>query len=222
MTPRLGDGVVEKSKSAPSLSILLMKQMRGTPYRSACRHTVSDWASTPSLPSKTTFIEDPHAFNFNGEVNVAGSVDEVDVVLDLILGPEAGGCCRLDRDATLLFFFEVHGGGAFVHFADLVAASGVVQNAAIVVFARVNVGINADVADLLRSSAMDVILGNEVKKVTERRSSGTEDSSGTRRRIHRFRMRSRLGILSRSGRSLISDTHRRPSWTYPAVGLSPG
>jgi hypothetical protein len=27
--------------------------MRGTLYLSACRHTVSDWGSTPSLPSKT-------------------------------------------------------------------------------------------------------------------------------------------------------------------------
>ena len=32
-------------KSAPTLSILLTKQMRGTLYRSAWRHTVSDWAS---------------------------------------------------------------------------------------------------------------------------------------------------------------------------------
>ena len=42
-----------KKKSAPSLSILLTKQMRGTLYLSAWRHTVSDWGSTPSLPSKT-------------------------------------------------------------------------------------------------------------------------------------------------------------------------
>src|SRR5919199_1223170 len=42
-----------KKKSAPSLSILLTKQMRGTLYLSAWRHTVSDWGSTPSLPSNT-------------------------------------------------------------------------------------------------------------------------------------------------------------------------
>ncbi len=35
------------------MSILLTKQMRGTSYLSAWRHTVSDWGSTPSLPSKT-------------------------------------------------------------------------------------------------------------------------------------------------------------------------
>ena len=41
------------SKSAPSLSILLTKQTRGTLYLVAWRQTVSDWASTPSLPSNT-------------------------------------------------------------------------------------------------------------------------------------------------------------------------
>ncbi len=35
------------------MSILLTKQMRGTLYLSAWRQTVSDWGSTPSLPSKT-------------------------------------------------------------------------------------------------------------------------------------------------------------------------
>ena len=40
-------------KSAPTRSILLTKQMRGTPYRSACRQTVSDWGSTPATASNT-------------------------------------------------------------------------------------------------------------------------------------------------------------------------
>ena len=39
-------------KSAPTLSILLMKQIRGTSYRSACLQTVSDCGSTPSTASK--------------------------------------------------------------------------------------------------------------------------------------------------------------------------
>ena len=42
------------SKSAPMRSSLLMKQMRGTEYPSACRQTVSLWASTPSTAEKTT------------------------------------------------------------------------------------------------------------------------------------------------------------------------
>ncbi len=43
-----------RQKSAPVRSSLLMKQNRGTPYRSAWRQTVSDWGSTPATPSKTT------------------------------------------------------------------------------------------------------------------------------------------------------------------------
>ena len=42
------------SKSAPSRSILLMNASRGTPYLSACRQTVSLWASTPSRALNTT------------------------------------------------------------------------------------------------------------------------------------------------------------------------
>src|SRR3989441_8919579 len=41
------------SKSAPILSILLMKQIRGTSYLSACRQTVSDCGSTPCTASNT-------------------------------------------------------------------------------------------------------------------------------------------------------------------------
>ncbi len=41
------------SKSAPTLSILLMNAMRGTPYLSAWRHTVSLCGSTPLPPSNT-------------------------------------------------------------------------------------------------------------------------------------------------------------------------
>ena len=40
-------------KSAPMRSILLTKQMRGTSYLLACRHTVSVCGSTPATPSNT-------------------------------------------------------------------------------------------------------------------------------------------------------------------------
>ena len=40
-------------KSAPMRSILLTKQMRGTRYLSAWRHTVSDCGSTPATASNT-------------------------------------------------------------------------------------------------------------------------------------------------------------------------
>src|SRR5665213_3933320 len=49
----LENAVEAELKIRASLSILLMKHKRGTLYLVACRHTVSDWASTPSLPSKT-------------------------------------------------------------------------------------------------------------------------------------------------------------------------
>ena len=43
----------QRWNSAPTRSILLTKQILGTPYRSAWRHTVSDCGSTPATPSKT-------------------------------------------------------------------------------------------------------------------------------------------------------------------------
>ena len=43
----------QRWNSAPTRSILLTKQIRGTPYRSAWRQTVSDCGSTPATPSNT-------------------------------------------------------------------------------------------------------------------------------------------------------------------------
>jgi hypothetical protein len=43
--------VRQRSKSAPTRSILLAKMIRGTPYRSAWRHTVSVCGSTPATES---------------------------------------------------------------------------------------------------------------------------------------------------------------------------
>jgi hypothetical protein len=45
--------VTTESKFAPTRSILLMNAMRGTPYLSAWRHTVSDCGSTPPTAQKT-------------------------------------------------------------------------------------------------------------------------------------------------------------------------
>ncbi len=42
-----------RSKSAPMRSILFTKQMRGTLYLLAWRHTVSVWGSTPATASNT-------------------------------------------------------------------------------------------------------------------------------------------------------------------------
>ncbi len=45
---------IVRSKDAPTRSILLTKQIRGTRYKSACRQTVSDCGSTPWTASNTT------------------------------------------------------------------------------------------------------------------------------------------------------------------------
>ena len=79
-------------------------------------------------------VEHAHrALDFNGEVHVAGGVDDVDAVLGEVLRhalPEAGGGSRGDRDAALLLLLHpVHRGGAVVHFTDLVVHTGVEQDA---------------------------------------------------------------------------------------------
>ena len=64
--------------------------------------------------------------DFDGEVDVAGGVDDVQA----LVVPEAGGGSGRDRDATLLLLLHpVHGGGTLVHFTDLVGLSGVVKDA---------------------------------------------------------------------------------------------
>ncbi|EAQ30599.1 hypothetical protein NAP1_07465 [Erythrobacter sp. NAP1] len=83
--------------------------------------------------------------DFNGEVNVAGGVDDVDAVLGRVraqfLGiahrihvgifrvPETSGRSRRDRDpALLLLLHPVHRRSTIVHFADLVGLAGVVED----------------------------------------------------------------------------------------------
>ena len=70
--------------------------------------------------------------HFNGEVNVAGGVDDVDSVrciLLLLTGPIAGGSSGGNGDTSfLLLFHPVHGGSAFVNFADLMRFSGIIQD----------------------------------------------------------------------------------------------
>ena len=66
------------------------------------------------------------ALDLDGEVDVAGRVDDVDPVAF----PLGGGGCGGDRDAALLLLLHpVHHGRALVHLADLVRAAGVVEDA---------------------------------------------------------------------------------------------
>src|SRR5690606_41437357 len=86
------------------------------------------------------------ALYLDGEVDVAGRIDDVDRV---VVPVDCGGGGR-DRDATLLLLLHpVHRGGAVVGFADLVVDTGVVQDPlGRGGLARVDVGHDPDVADL--------------------------------------------------------------------------
>ncbi len=66
------------------------------------------------------------ALHFGREIHVAGRVDDV----DRDIAPLAGGGGRRNGDAALLLLLHpVHDGGAFMHFADLVRAAGVIEDA---------------------------------------------------------------------------------------------
>jgi hypothetical protein len=78
-------------------------------------------------------VEHAHGtLHFDGEVHVAGGVDDVDAVLGSCspCPSRTGGGSRGDGDTTLLLLLHpVHGGGAVVHFTDLVVHTGVEQDA---------------------------------------------------------------------------------------------
>ena len=116
-------------KSAPTRSILLTKQMRGTPYLSAWRQTVSDCGSTPATASNTATAPSrtaQRALHLGREIDVAGRIDDVDAVI----APEAGGRRRGDGDAALLLLrHPVHDRRAVMDLAQLVGDPGVVQDA---------------------------------------------------------------------------------------------
>src|SRR5204862_3442003 len=63
--------------------------------------------------------------HFDGEVDVAGGIDDVDARV----APESRGGGRGDGDpALLLLDHPVHGRSPLVHLADLVSAAGVVED----------------------------------------------------------------------------------------------
>jgi hypothetical protein len=87
------------------------------------------------------------ALDLDGEVDVAGRVDDVDAVV----APLAGRGGRRDRDAALLLLLHpVHRRGALVDLADLVGAPRVIEDAlGRRRLARVDVGHDPDVPGLL-------------------------------------------------------------------------
>ena len=66
------------------------------------------------------------ALDLDGEIHVAGRVDDVDALVVPISGRRGGR----DGDAALLLLLHpIHGGSAVMHFADLVALAGVIEDA---------------------------------------------------------------------------------------------
>ena len=137
------------SKSAPIRSILLTKQIRGTPYLSAWRQTVSVWGSTPATASKTATAPS-RTRSDRSTSTVKSTWPGVSMMLIERVAPVAGGGGRGDGDAALLLLdHPVHGGGALVDLADLVVLAGVVEDPlGRGGLARVDVGHDPDVAGL--------------------------------------------------------------------------
>ena len=134
-------------KSAPMRSILLMKQMRGTPYLLAWRHTVSVCGSTPATPSNTATA--PSSTRSERSTSTVKSTwPGVSMMLIRVVVPDAGGGGRRDGDAALLLLdHPVHRGGALVDLTDLVVLAGVVEDPlGRRGLARVDVGHDPDVA----------------------------------------------------------------------------
>ncbi len=144
------------SKSAPTLSILLMNAMRGTWYLSACRHTVSLCGSTP-LPPSNTATAPSSTRRLRSTSMVKSTWPGVSMMLTRLATPwygpgqrrpEAVGRGRGDGDpALLLLDHPVHGGSALVDLAQLVVDAGVIEDPlGHRGLARVDVGHDPDVA----------------------------------------------------------------------------
>ena len=88
------------------------------------------------------------ALDLDREVHVAGRVDQI----DLIAAPFAGRGRRGDRNAALLFLLHpVHRRHAFVHLAQAVRATGVVQNSlGRRCFTGIDMRHNADIANMIQ------------------------------------------------------------------------
>ena len=137
----------QRKKSAPMRSILLTKHMRGTwylfglaPDGLGLRLDAGD-----RVEHRDRAVEDAQRpLHLDGEVDVAGRVDDVDPAV----APLAGGGGAGDRDAALLLLdHPVHDRGALVDLADLVGPAGVIEDPlGRRGLARVDVGHDPDVA----------------------------------------------------------------------------
>ena len=145
-------------------------------------------------------VEHPQrALDLDGEVDVAGRVDDVDPVVLPVAGGGRGG----DGDPPLLLLdHPVHGGGALVDLADLVVPAGVVEDPlGRRGLARVDVGHDPDVAGPGQRALSDVVSAMVLSRGVARgvvRSVARGHSSGAH-------PRGRLGVTAGTCSGTSSD-----------------
>src|SRR5271170_227808 len=111
-----------------------------TPYRLGLRLDPADCAE-----HRDRAVEHAQrAFHFDGEIDVARGIDDVDAMV----APEAGGRGRRDGNSAFLFLdHPVHGRGTLMHFTDFVVNPGVVEDPLSGSrFTGIDMGHDADVA----------------------------------------------------------------------------
>ena len=105
--------------------------------------------------SRDSTIQDTErALDFHGKIDVAGSVDQVDLIRLPAIVPERSGRSRSDGDTPLLLLnHPIHRRCTFVDLTDLVGLAGVEQDAlGRGRLAGINVGHDADVTRVLEIS----------------------------------------------------------------------
>ena len=99
----------------------LRNTILGTLYLSACFQTVSDWGSTPPTESKTTTAPSRTLSDLSTSIVKSTWPGRVDDVYPVVV-PETGRGSGSNGNTPLPFLLHpVHGGRAFMNFADLVS-----------------------------------------------------------------------------------------------------
>ena len=66
-------------------------------------------------------------FYFDGKIDMARSINDVEPVVFVVVIPVNGGSCRGDGNATLLLLHHpIHGGRTIVHLSKLIIDAGII------------------------------------------------------------------------------------------------